>query len=145
MLSGNVQCSSSSHKLHPSLSSLVLPALLPGAELISLQEIPLGCRETPFCSEPAWGFLHGVAQHHGFMQGQSEPLYGSLICITLNHRNMQISTSSELMHHWGNCGCVPRFAFRREHMHRGVSAVLSSEPPLFPVPSYTQHKVALFG
>ena len=84
-------------------SFLVFPALLPGAELMSLQKTPLGCRETPFCSDPSWGFLNGVAQHHRFMQGQSEPLGGSLMCITLHHRNMQISTSSELMHQGGNC------------------------------------------
>lgn len=65
---------------------------------MSLQKTPLGCKEIPFCSEPVWGLLHGVAQHHGFMQGQSEPLWGSLICIMLHHRNMQISTSGELMH-----------------------------------------------
>lgn len=50
-------------------SFLVFPALLPGAELMSLQKTALGCTETPFCSEPAWGFLHGAAQQHGFMQG----------------------------------------------------------------------------
>lgn len=41
---------------------------------MSLQETPVGCRESPFCSDPAWGFLHGVAQHHGFMQSQSATL-----------------------------------------------------------------------
>lgn len=71
------------------------------------------------------------------------PLWGSLMCITLHHRNMQISARSELMHQGSNCWCVASFAFRREHKHRGISAVLSCETP-GSVPWYTQCEVALF-
>lgn len=43
-------------------SFLVLPVLLPGAEIMLLQE------KKPFCSETTEGFLHGFVQNHGSVQ-----------------------------------------------------------------------------
>lgn len=136
MLSGNVWCSSSPHQLHPSLSSLHF-----------FQELSYClCRR-----------LHWVAQkpHSGLSQlrGFSMVLHSNMDSCraTLGvpnvhhtaHRNMQISARSELMHPGSNCWCVASFAFRREHKHRGISAVLSCETP-GSVPWYTQCEVALF-
>lgn len=118
---------------------LVLPALLSGFVLMSLQKTPLGCRET----HSGLSQLGGYSMVLNSTMNSCKVSQRSLICITLPQRNMQISTCLELMHRERNCWCVPRFAFRSVHKHRDISAALSSETHT--LPWYTQYEISLFG
>lgn len=75
-------------------SVLVLPVLLPGAEIMFLQE-----KKKHFAQRQLRGFsmvLHSTMESYKLLQG-------SLMYTVLHHRNMQISATEELKHQGENC------------------------------------------